>query len=506
MPTLRAVRHGLNTAPTPPKLRAVRHGLTGGTVTTPKLRAVRHGLTGGQAVIVTPLPSYTGVEPGTALNLTASLVGGGAADSWFWRVVSGVAGISGTGASVTVTAPSDINGTTATIGVTATVAGVTSAEVTSTVSALPQLDWFWGGAGWLPQFESWSSPLTGPVTISAGGTYTLNILATDSTVPAVTISTTAPVTIDRSSIQHAGWGIRSTTGAQLTVTNSTFTAITPSIANSEQQHIIPFEAAKLVVQHNNFNYGHGIQADTGGNNTVQTNPLDISYNNFTDVGKLSQPGNYQGAIHLDKITAPNGVIQWNRVINHYGSTWGEDEFGFADTRGTAGNPLEIAHNLINGVYPISGDGAAFTGGAIDLGDRSGGYLNCHHCYVIGYTNNGIMQPTNSAGVTIDNCVAVYDGIADSGGATVSSTFGWGITVKNLYGTPVGTQSVVTNCRVGHRRWNGTAFETANYQWENQGTQDGGGNTTLTASAANEQAMVAEFEASVVAAGVTIGPT
>jgi hypothetical protein len=343
---------------------------------------------------------------------------------------------------------------------------------------------------------------TGPVTISTGGTYTLNVLSTSSSNDAVTISTTQPVTIQNSVIQHAGWGVVSGTGAQLTVKNSTLTAITSSPANQEQQHVIAYQPAKLTVQHNNFNFGHGVQVSTAGFNTYQTNPLDISYNNYVNVGKLSQPGVYQGAIHLDKVTAPDGKILWNRVTNSYGSSWGEDEFGLANTQGTFGHPIEIGHCLINGVYPISGNGASYTGGAIDLGDIAGGYMNCHHCYVVGYTNNGIMQPTNAPGITIDNCVAVYDGIADDETTTVSSTFGWGITVNNLYTT--GTQSVVANCRVGHRRWNGGAFEDANYQWENQGTQDGGGNATLTASHANELAMIAEFEASVTAAGVTIG--
>lgn len=347
-------------------------------------------------------------------------------------------------------------------------------------------------------------PQTGPIVITSGGTYTLNVLAPNSTVEAVQIDTTSPVIIQNSLIQHAGVCIDApNTGTQLTVRNNTLTAITPSTSNPEQQAVRSWEPAQLTIEHNDLNFGHGVQVATNSFNGYQTPTLLINYNDYVDVGKLSQPSIYQGAIHLDKVTAPDGKILWNRVTNHYGSSWGEDEFGLANTKGTSGHPIEIAHNLINGIYPISGNGASFTGGAIDLADIAGGYINCHHCYVIGYTNNGIMQPTNAPGVTIDWCVAVYDGIADDGTTTVSSTFGWGITVANLYDN-TGTQSVVTNCRVGHRRWNGGAWESANYQWENQGTQDGGGNTTMAASSANEQAMIAEFEASVVSAGVTIG--
>jgi hypothetical protein len=348
-------------------------------------------------------------------------------------------------------------------------------------------------------------PQTGAVTISSGGTYTLNVLVTDSTVNAVTISTTAPVTIINSFVQHAGRGIWApNTGTQLTVKNSTFTAITPSTSNPEQQVVNAWEPLSLTVEHNNLNYGHGIQVSTATYNVYQTTTLSISYNNFTNIGKLSQPGIYQGAVHLDKVTAPDGKILWNRVTNSYGSSWGEDIIAVANSKGNAGHLLEVGHNLVNGAYPFSGNGASYTGGAIDLEDIAGGYIKCNNCYVRNYTNNGIMKPTNAPGVTIDSCVAVYDGIANDESTTVSSTFGWGMTVKNLYDA-TGTQSVVTNCRVGHRRWNGSAFEGANYQWENQGTQDGGGNTTLTANSTNEQAMIAEFEASVGPAGVTIGP-
>jgi len=347
-------------------------------------------------------------------------------------------------------------------------------------------------------------PQTGPVTISTGGTYTLNVLSTNSTVPAVDITTNQPVIIDQSLIQHAGTGVRAFTGAQITITNSTLTAITPSTSNHEQQAVNCYEPAKLTVEHNNINFGHGVQLSTGGFNTYQTNPLAISYNNFTDIGKLSQPGFYQGAVHLDKVTAPNGKILWNRVINHYGSSWGEDIIACANSGGTVGNPIEIAHCLVNGAYPVSGNGASYTGGAIDLADIGGGYINCHHCYVMNYTNNGLMCPTLATGVTYDNCVAVYDGICDDGTTTVSSTFGAGVAVANMYNAD-GSQCIVSNCRVGHRRWEGGACVSQNYVCKNQGVQDGGGNTTMAASAANEQAMIAEFEASVVSAGVTIGP-
>lgn len=344
---------------------------------------------------------------------------------------------------------------------------------------------------------------TGAVTISSGGTYVLNVLTTTSGSPAVDITTSAAVTIRDSVIQHAGVGIRNfNTVGGITVKRTKFTAVTPSPANSEQQAINAWEPAALTVRNCSLVSGHGIQVSTGAFNSVQS-AINISYNNWINVGRLSQPGVYQGAIHFDKVTAPDGKILWNRVTNTYTQTWGEDEIAMANSQGTSGHPIEIAHCMVNGIYPLSGNGSTFTGGAFDLADIAGGYITCHHCYALNYVNNGFMQPTNAPGVAIDNCVSIYDGIATDGSTTVSTPYGQGITVKNLYDL-TGSQCVVTNCRVGLRRWNGTAFETANYQWENQGTQDGGGNTTLTANSTNKAAMVAEFEASVSSAGVYIG--
>jgi hypothetical protein len=156
MAKLRTARHGLATPAGAPKLRAVRHGLTGAVTTRPKLRAIRHGLAGAVVAVVNPLPSYTNVEPGTVITYTASLTSG-TADSWTWRVISGATTVTGTGATVTVAAPADINGATAQIGVTATVSGVTSAEVVSTITALPQTEWWWDGTTWVPAYDTWGT-------------------------------------------------------------------------------------------------------------------------------------------------------------------------------------------------------------------------------------------------------------------------------------------------------------------------------------------------------------
>jgi hypothetical protein len=116
------------------------------------------GGTGSPAVIVNALPDLANVEPESTITVTATLVGGGTADTWTWRRVSGpTIGIIGTGATVTFTAPSDINGATVVVGVTATIDATTSPERTFTVNVLAQTEWWWTGTGWIPQVETWAA-------------------------------------------------------------------------------------------------------------------------------------------------------------------------------------------------------------------------------------------------------------------------------------------------------------------------------------------------------------
>ena len=94
-------------------------------------------------------------EPLSTVTLTAGVVGGGAA-TYTWRLVSGPAvTIVGTGATVTIAAPALVDGATYLIGVTATVAGSTSPEVTCTVVVLPHNEWWWTGTALAPAVESW---------------------------------------------------------------------------------------------------------------------------------------------------------------------------------------------------------------------------------------------------------------------------------------------------------------------------------------------------------------
>lgn len=155
--TGRIYRAQLTDAPTAPKGRIYRAQFSGSLPAAPKGRIYNAQFSGTAGVTVNALAPLTNVEPESTVALSASLVDGSTPDSWAWRSVSGPAvGIVGTGATVTIAAPSDINGATVVVGVRASKSGVLSPEVTCSISVLPQTEWLWADTGWVPHVETWS--------------------------------------------------------------------------------------------------------------------------------------------------------------------------------------------------------------------------------------------------------------------------------------------------------------------------------------------------------------
>lgn len=342
----------------------------------------------------------------------------------------------------------------------------------------------------------------GPVIITGGGTYSGCYRSTDPAVPAVRVTTTAPVILDHARIEHLGIGVDIRVRGDLTVRDSTIGALDPGQPISWQaSSLYAYAPAALVVEHNQVTDGHGVVVN--GSNLL-TSPFRVEANNFTNVGRYDSTGWYPGPVHTDKVLAPGGSISWNRSTATYGSSLIEDAFGIYQTNGAPGAPLLIAHNLVDGAYPLSGDGANFTGGAFDLGDSGGSWLTGDANYAVNYTNNAFMIPSGDH-ITYQNSRAAYDGWAGSGTTQrVSSSFGDGVTTWNNPSYPPETNCAVTDVDVSHLRWNGSAFERADYYLPTACTYSG--NDSLAApTAALEASLVAEYEAGVVAAGVTIGP-
>lgn len=358
-----------------------------------------------------------------------------------------------------------------------------------------------------------------PMTISSGGTYTGGVESTAVGTPAITISTTAAVTLDRMLIRHKGFGVfvQATANTNVTITNCVFQQTDPG-SPTETRAVYLLQPASFTCDHNRFIDGHGVLID--GNN-ANTTTLRVRWNDFVDLGRFNSD-TFIGAVHFNHVEAPNGAeVSWNRITNHKGRSVAEDVIGMTDTNGASGNPIDIHHNLINGVYHYTGDGAAHTGGGIDIGDLGGSWQNSHDNTLVRCTNNGLMIPAGSNLHHYNNRV-VCGGIADNGERS-SSTFGAGAMV---WDNPDPNYPPITNADIhdnvsNQRRWNGTAWEFQHYYLPNcnpstnctGGTSGFGATNTvlsigLTDSAAWEAETldaIADWEAARVAAGHTVGP-
>jgi hypothetical protein len=354
------------------------------------------------------------------------------------------------------------------------------------------------GSEWVDLIEA-ETAYQDPITITSGGTYTGNYQSTDSDTPAITVATTEAVILQDMNVRHAGYGVTyGVDSSNITLKNSTFTAIEPTYAQADQQSVNLYMPDSLIVEHNLFKYGHGVLVNGG---RALSNELRVSYNQFIDISRRSASSGLVGAVHLDKVYAPGAKILWNRISNHYGQSETEDVFGITNTKGADGNRIVFAHNLVNGSYPRSGDGSGFTGSAFDFGDLGGAYMLAHDNYATNYTNNGFMIPSGTD-VHLRDCIAVYDGIADNG-QRVSSTFGNGFTTYHPSDYPADNNIGMADTRSAHRRWTGSDWQRSDYYLP-YGTNSN--NASLSdANSSAKQAVIDEFEQSVAANGVTIGP-
>lgn len=133
------------------KVRRYRTDVDGTALTVPKVRIYRTDVDGTAAVLLAPIANQT-VEPETVVTVSTSITTGQTADSWTWRRISGATvTLTGTGGTRTLRAPSGMppTGASVTLGVTATSGGVTSPEQVTTVTGLPQLEWYWTGTQWV---------------------------------------------------------------------------------------------------------------------------------------------------------------------------------------------------------------------------------------------------------------------------------------------------------------------------------------------------------------------
>lgn len=279
---------------------------------------------------------------------------------------------------------------------------------------------------------------SGPITISAGGTYTGCWQTTDGVTPAITIATTEPVVIKNSTIKGNFTLIGdSRTGADLTVTDSMLLGVTPAASTivAGRRAVELYRPNNLKVQNNLLENNAGVKVNgwTGASSDTKTiKVLNNQVKNITNKNILKKPGTHTDLmqfVQIGQISSISGVeIAWNEVINKFGESRVEDNINLFKTGGEQNSPITIHNNFIWGGYPAS-YASAYSGGGILAGDGEDdpldpsddfnvGWVNIYDNQVIGTINYGIEIICGHHSTAYRNRVVGSGRISDAATATM----------------------------------------------------------------------------------------
>jgi hypothetical protein len=151
-------------------------------------------------------------------------------------------------------------------------------------------------------------------------------------------------------------------------------------------------------------------------------------------------------------------IAWNRVINIAGMSRVEDNISIFQSPGTAGSPILIHDNLIDGAFPAQPTSPSFTGGGIMVSDghtdsasTDTGFVHAFSNVVIGTTNYGIAISSGHDDSISNNIVVSSGRLADGTRLPASNV---GIYVWNAGNDPFFGNDQEYRNTVGWMRGNG----------------------------------------------------
>jgi hypothetical protein len=279
----------------------------------------------------------------------------------------------------------------------------------------------------LSAYDAHTHAYSGPITITAGGTYTGNWESLDPAVPAVTVSTSQPVTIINSRIRSRQNCIRH--GADfvdLTVNNCSLESLNPGVVGQAHGHCISlWRPLRVEVTNCNFFRG-GLLLQGGGFLTTPT-ALIVRRNRAFDITGLRSDGTTTG--YQDEATfgqvprqflqiaqmvdIPNARVEWNQVVNRPGASRVEDSISVYASSGLPGDRMLIANNFIYGGFhqnPYSAGTVSMTGilAEFDASNvtvaRSPRYITIEHNQVVAYSNLGISVQGNNNTIRYNHVV------------------------------------------------------------------------------------------------------
>lgn len=360
-----------------------------------------------------------------------------------------------------------------------------------------------------------------PIVISKGGTYSGNWASSDPNVPAVTVTTTAPVTIVDCRVRGPGHLISSlVTGSSITVRNCAGLGLPAAVAGKQPGRFINlWQPGKLVAEYNTLTSTGGIYVSSGG---ASAQGVTVRYNKAVNIeGRLSDgAGGYSTTqfvtrqfIQLNALrAAPNVEIAWNQIVNEPWKSRVEDNISVYMSSGTAASPMLIHDNYVQGAYPADPVNQTFSGGGI-ITDGS----TTSSTYVVDYVsiyNNQVVATSNyglaiAAGrhVVIRNNRAISSGLLPDGRRIRSANVGaylWGQPADIAAGTF--KNNAVTNNYLG---WMNAAAALNPYWFPScSGTNTCAGNARAPSAVTRpmEAAELASWNSKLATAGIKPGST
>jgi hypothetical protein len=293
---------------------------------------------------------------------------------------------------------------------------------------------------------------SGPLTITQGGTYSGNWKSTDPDTPAVTVATTAPVTIQNSYVTGPNDLIDDPIyGNDLTVKNVIGLGVNPNVKGQANGLFVDAQNPVLLDVENcyfeNVLFGVYIRGYGGNRDGVQT--VTILNNRGRNMLGLESDGNngylpgetnwqWAHAFQFSAMASVPGIrIAWNEIINYPYQSLVNENVNMFDAGGTSSSPAEFHDNYIQGAYAYNpgvdtynGGGFVTDGSDFDTVATASSYNNVYNNQIVGTVNMGIEFSTGHDNVAWNNTV-IASGLLPDGTKIPSQNVG--IVIYDAYG-------------------------------------------------------------------------
>lgn len=302
--------------------------------------------------------------------------------------------------------------------------------------------------------------LSGPIQITSGGTYSGNWTSTDPNTAAVTIKTDEPVVLQDSTISSRGALITVSgvsTGANVTIDNVTGTALDPQVSGDSRGAFLTATLVNSLVVKNCSMIGvsFGVKLAAAAPSTLEiTNNYASNLEDRASDGQggfLATRPSLGHFVILNGVSAPQGAeIAWNQVEQTIGQSSVEDVINIYNSQGTAGHPISVHDNYMEGASSPVVTGH-YTGTAL-ITDGPGTNGSSPTAYVQFDNNQVVATAGTGVGIAAGHDVsAVGNRVVSCGMTSSGSWYAWGangVVIWNYYASTQFYNNTITTTAGG----------------------------------------------------------